>query len=65
MEQKFTDNAFVKFFKRVAAWFIGLWNGICSFFRRLPQRIGGLFVRFGSACKRFALDFVQIGRAHV
>ena len=26
MEQKFTDNAFVKFFKSVGAWFVGLWK---------------------------------------
>ena len=59
MEQKFTDNAFIKFMKSVGAWFVGLWNGICSFFCKLPKRIGGAFVRFGRACKRFALDFVH------
>lgn len=59
MEQKFTDNAFVKFYKRVVAWFVGLWNGICTFFRKLPGQIGGAFVRFGRACKQFALDFVH------
>ena len=59
MEQKFTDNAFVKFYKRVVAWFVGLWNGICTFFRKLPGQIGGAFVRFSRACKGFALDFVH------
>ena len=59
MEQKYTDNAFVKFFKSIGAWFAALWSGICSFFRKLPKRIGGAFVRLGRACKRFALDFVR------